>query len=226
MAAPRPLNGKALARLQMGLAEDIAAVGRLLDEWQAGRAPLYTVAPPQAVRVGELNPDGWGEWQMIPSPVSSDDVDRLEREIGVRLPPFYRAFLSCRVVLDLDFGDYTLPSIWPRDALVDVRQYLSASVGDGFVQFGSARGCGDPLCFDMMDPAQDGDCQVVVFNHDFVPSAAWGVRTDLQRYAAVVAPTFRAFLTSLLSGDPGIFPPPQSPAELQTSLTLGRGKAG
>jgi len=209
----------------MGFVEDVIEVARLLDLWAAGRSPLFTVAPPEAARVGDLAPDGWGEWRMIPSRVKPGDVDSLESSLGVRLPPFYRAFLCCRVVLDLDFGDYTLPTLGCEEPLADVRTYLRAEVGPGFLQFGSARGCGDPLCFDLMSGTQDGDYPVVVFNHDVVPHATWGVRADLQRYAAVVAPSFRGFLTSLLTGDNTIFPAPQSPEEMRRNAAWARVQA-
>lgn len=35
---------------------------------------------------------------MIPSLVQPNDVDALEADLRIRLPPFYRAFLCCRVV--------------------------------------------------------------------------------------------------------------------------------
>jgi hypothetical protein len=66
---------------------------------------------------------------MIPSPVGLDQVEKLEAEVGVRLPPSYRAFLCCRVLLDLDFGDYTLPAISCDEPLSRVRTELSTEVG-------------------------------------------------------------------------------------------------
>ena len=159
---------------------------------------------------------------MSPSLVQPRDVDALEADLRVRLPPFYRAFLCCRVVLGLDFGDYALPDVGCDDPLVEVRTLLSASLGPGFIQFGHARGCGDPLCFDLTRADEDGDCPVVVFNHDVVPAEAWRVRAELLRYAAVVAPSFRGFLTSLLTDDAAIFPPPESPEELRRNAAWSR----
>lgn len=222
----RPLlKGGTLARSHMGFLEDVTEVARLLDEWAVARSPLITVEPPEATRVGDLDPDGWGEWRMIPSRVKPGDVDSLESSLGVRVPPFYRALLCCRVVLDLDFGDYTLPAIRYEDPLAGVLTYLRAEVGPGFMQFGSARGCGDPLCFDLMSGTEDGDYPIVVFNHDVVPRASWAVHADLRRYAAIVAPSFRAFLTSLLAGDSAIFPPPESPEEIRRNAAWARVQA-
>lgn len=219
------LNRGTLDRRQMGFVEDVTEVAGLLDAWATAHGPLVTVAPPEAARVGELDPGGWGEWRMLPSRISPADVDLLESSLGVRLPPFYRAFLCCRVLLALDFGDYTLPTIGCEDPLADVLTYLRAGVGPGFMQFGSARGCGDPLCFDLRSSTPDGDCSIVVFNHDIVPGATWGDYAALQRYAGIVAPSFRSFLTSLLTGDSAIFPPPQSPEEMRRDAAWSRVQA-
>jgi hypothetical protein len=198
--------------------QDIQEIARLLDAYVAEGAAVglssFVVEPPEEVRVGELNPDGWGMWKMIPSPVTRADIELLEMEAGMPLPPFYAAFLCCRVLLDLDFGDYQLPPILPRNALSEVRQYLFSKVPPGFLTFGSARSCGDPLCFDLSARASDGDCPVVVFNHDVVPQAVWQNHEALQRYAARVAPSFRSFLTRLLTGDL-TSPPPPSAEELR-----------
>lgn len=202
--------------------DDVAEVAHLLDEWAARRGPLFTVGPAEPARVGDLDPDGWGEWRMLPSAVHPHQVDALERELGVRLPPFYRAFLCCRALLDLDFGEYTLPPLPCGDPLRDVRAHLRARSGAGYIPFGSARGCGDPLCFDTLGPGQDGDCPVVVFNHDVVPPGAWADRDVLQRYAAVVAPSFRVFLRALLSGDAATLPSPQSPEEIRRNEAWSR----
>jgi hypothetical protein len=205
----------------MGTTDDIAEIASLLDAWAAQRGPLLTVEPPAAMLVGEVQ-DGWGEWRMLPSRIEASDVERLENDLGVRLPPYYRAFLRCRALIDLDFGAVTLPPLWPRgpagvdgerDALVHVRELVNQPIGPGYVRFGSARGCGDWLCFDVGSALADGDCPVVVFNHDVVPPAARRERSALERYAGVVAPTFRAFLKTLLSA--GFTELPQSPEELR-----------
>ncbi len=44
----------------------------------------------------------------------------------------------------------------------------------------------------------------------------------LQRYAAVVAPSFRVFLRALLSGDAATLPSPQSPEEIRRNEAWSR----
>jgi hypothetical protein len=207
----------------MVLSVDLLEVGRLLDVWDARCGPHLTVDPPTEVLVGEVDPDGWGEWRMIPSPVTPANLHALEGVLGVPLPPFYRAFLCCRVVLGLDFGDYTLPSIWPgAQPLSDVLARLQSGYAYGYLEFASARGCGDPVCFDLHDLADDGDYGIVVFNHDVVPDAARSDTRALRKYAASVAPSFRVFLTNLLAGDESMFPPPVSPEETRRNTAWSR----
>ncbi|MEM6274932.1 MAG: SMI1/KNR4 family protein [Myxococcota bacterium] len=205
----------------MTVSEDIVEIGRLLDEW-AVRATLYAISPPLATRVGELNPEGWGEWKMLPSPVTPADVEALEADIGFTLPQFYRAFLQCRVLLDLDFGDYTLPWLPPKDTLADCRDLLSDDFASGFRQFGTARGAGDPLCFDLQRQGADGDYPIVVFNHDVVPHDVWKDPARLRPYVSEVSSSFRQFLPSLLDRDESMFPPPQSPEELRRNAAWAK----
>lgn len=199
----------------MSSSNDTSEVGRLLDLWAKARQPLVSVDPPTSMRVGDLDADGWGAWRMIPSTVSPEDIGRLEARLGVALPPFYRAFLLCRCVLDLDFGDYELPALHPSAPLRLVERKLFSGYASGFVEFASARGCGDPVCFDLSRQGPDGDYRVVVFNHDVVPE---NVRRDpraLGPYAGVIAPSFRVFFTQLLSGDAAVFPPPESEEDIR-----------
>jgi hypothetical protein len=205
----------------MEFSADVAEIGRLLDGWYESRRPFLVPDPPLEVRVGRVGPDDWVEWRMIPSPVAISDVRALESELGAQLPPFYQAFLCCRVVLGLDFGDYELPSILPSDALREVRATMRSPWHQGFLPFGSARGCGDPVCFDLARRAPDGDCEVVVFNHDVIPHHRSIDPGLLRQYAAPIAPTFRRFLTQLLTGDPSIFPPPPPPARSRPNGPLG-----
>jgi hypothetical protein len=195
-------------------------IGQLLDEFMAGRGTPLLPAVPEDMQVkGEVDPDDsdWFVWRMLPSTVSEKDLAKLAAKLPAPLPPFYKSFLASRFVLDLDQGDYTLPSLPSDKPLYEVASLLRQDFahGAGFMQFGQARGCGDPLCFDIQRPTPDGDYPVVVFNHDVVPRQAWSNRQMLMPYAGEVAPSFRDFLPKFLSGDESIFPPPKSAEEIR-----------
>ncbi|MCB9601918.1 MAG: SMI1/KNR4 family protein [Sandaracinus sp.] len=147
---------------------------------------------------------------------STVDVDALLREPlpGV-LPPSYVAFLTTYACLDIDFGDYTLPAMPPEAPLAHLRQlWADTSMHTaGYLAIGSARRCGDPICLDLRRRDERGETPVVLFNHDFVPRAAWARRGVLLPFAAELAPTFEALLRGLTEDDPHLFPPPLSLAE-------------
>src|ERR1700681_208337 len=72
------------------------------------------VGVPEAMRLGESDGDGWCSWKMLPSSGNSSEVAALETQLPCRLPPVFRAFLTTRLVLDLDFGQFQLPEL-PSD---------------------------------------------------------------------------------------------------------------
>jgi hypothetical protein len=167
----------------------------------------------------------WASWKMVPSPVTPAEVAALEVRLGCTLPQPYVAFLTCHALHHLDFGSYRLPPIPPREGLQHVSRVLQFPFGKeaGYLTFGAARGAGDPLCFDLSRMA-DGDCPVVVFNHDFVPRDLPRDRAHLEPYAAEVAEGFRPFLEGLLSGAAWArADPPLSPAELARFPPQGSG---
>ena len=199
------------------LSEDRELIDRLLTAWYQLSAPRIEPDPPEDMRVGEVDDNGWWEWRLVESTVTTADLDDLEDELGLTLPPFYRAFLLSRACLGLEFGDfgvYSLPSLPTTDPLAKVEDLLFSDLRPeaGYLQFGSARGCGDLLCFDTHSPDAEGDYPVVVIDHELI--APDSPREVMSYYAAIVAPSFRDFLPRLLREDPSLFPPPLNPAEL------------
>jgi len=67
----------------------------------------------------------------------------------------------------------------------------------GYVAFGESGNDDGPLCFDLLRRSADGDCPVVLFDHDALISlgeANCGVRDLVASYAQPVFSSFRDLL--------------------------------
>ena len=117
----------------------------------------------------------WIGWRPIPSTVTPQDLNGLEKETGLKYPPLYREFLQYKHFVGLtEFGvrferhligawQETLRKAyfrcWPRELVVD----------RGLLPFGSESLMdAGAVCFDTRKPAQDGDWPVVIWDHEWV----------------------------------------------------------
>jgi hypothetical protein len=133
---------------------------------------------PEAMRDDAIPPSGdWIGWKAIPSTATDAELNELERETGLAFPPLYRDFLKYRHFVDLtEVGvrfERHLPNdwvkalreayfrSWPRERILDV----------GLLPFGSeSQMDAGPVCFDSNQRKADGDCPVVVWDHEWIGS--------------------------------------------------------
>ena len=169
----------------MGLAEDAAYVGGLLDAYAAGAWKMQVAeedpgdggAPPE-MWAGEVDEQGWVEWRLLPSTLTEADVSALEREFGVALPPLFRAYLLARFHLfdqaksRRHGGQQILMTHTPAGRpLAPLRGLLAAwrpLTEAGYVPFAQWGDGWGPMCFDAEARAADGDCPVVWIDHERV----------------------------------------------------------
>jgi hypothetical protein len=188
-------------------ATDVQHVRRCLEAYYA-RCSQVLPGVPDEMRRGEWQQDDWVDWKLVPSRLTEADVTALEAELPFRLPPLFRAFLVTYFVLDMDFGEFSLPQLPSDDPLVEVRRYLLQPQlwRIGYAQFAGGT-CGDPVCFDLHSPTPDGDFPVVAINHDrIVPHENWRHRDLVEPHASWEAGSFREFFTRLCLGAPDAEP--------------------
>jgi hypothetical protein len=131
---------------------------------------------PDSMRDNSIPPSNdWVGWKAIPSTVTDDDLNALERETGLPFPPLYREFLRYRHFVDLtEFGvrferhlcnDWSNVlrrayfQSWPRERILDA----------GLLPFGSETQMdAGPVCFDTNHRNAAGDCPVVFWDHEWV----------------------------------------------------------
>jgi hypothetical protein len=152
-------------------------VSAALDQLRRGngmRLPLRDM--PEEMRDRTI-PDSkdWIGWKPVPSTVTEEQLDELEREIGLAFPPPYRRFLRTSHFYELTevgvrFERHPVRS-W-RAELVHLYEEVwwpERIIGRGLIPFGSETFCDTGLvCFDTRSRQADGDCPVVIWDHEWM----------------------------------------------------------
>ncbi len=196
------------------LEDDIQYIRTEIRAWHA-RTNIPHPGGPADMQVDAASDDERQSWYPIDSQLTAEAIHEFEKKLPAPLPPFFRAYMLACHTLGMDFGEYHLPESRSDRALPQSFYALTDSTfwRAGYMQFGSARGCGDPLLFDYQSPNAEHDYLVVVFNHDVVPHEVKDDLTALKPYESFLAPSFREFFDLVLSYDDSIFPAPPSPEE-------------
>jgi hypothetical protein len=206
----------------MGLTEDTAFVGSLLDAYGAGAWRMDVAAEdpddagvPPEMQVGAVNDDGWVEWRLLPSTLSEPDVAAIEREFGVEFPPLFRAYLLARFhlfdqVMSGRYQQQVLMTDTPGNRpLAPLRELLTAwrpLIEAGYVPFAQWGDGWGPMCFDARARRADGDCPVVWLDHERViplGEEACRRRETMQPLAETLYESCREFLLDVF-GRPAV----------------------
>ncbi len=117
----------------------------------------------------------WIGWKPVPSTVTEEQLDGLEHWIGLAFPPPYRRFLrTCHFYELTEVGvrfARHLPGSW-RAELVHLYEEVwwpERILGEGLIPFGDeSLGDAGLVCFDTRSRRADGDCPVVIWDHDWM----------------------------------------------------------
>jgi hypothetical protein len=166
----------------VGQTGDIEYVARLLDDYARGYRCFNVAAEdpedggvPPHMQVGAVNAQGWVEWQMLPSTLAEGDIDELEREFKVQLPPLYRAYLLARFHLFKQVHSaqhdqlILMPAIPSEQRLNPIRELMrmwQPLLDAEFVPFAQWGDGWGPMCFDTQQRRLDMDCPVVWMDHE------------------------------------------------------------
>ncbi len=154
---------------------------------------------PEVMMNGSIDSEGYVLWKMIPSTVKERDVTGIEKDLPGPFPPLFRAYLTARHTLGMDDFDLpSLPSDNPLRELAAVIKGWSVLLPSGYVPFAdNAGGDTGPICFDLRQRLPDGDCPVVLFDHDKLNNlseAELGERRKLERLAKRRYGSFREMM--------------------------------
>lgn len=116
--------------------------------------------------------DDWIPWKPIPSTVTDADLRELEERLNRRYPNLYKAFLQYKHFYELwskkitffRHGIYE----WKAELLDRYFTFMDPArlIGQGYVYFADYDDWG-VICFDTnQQNPQDGDCPVILIDHD------------------------------------------------------------
>lgn len=164
---------------------------------QADPIYLKSCDVPEEMRAGPLDGDGWCKWKLIPSPVTAEDLDALEKEIGCAFPSLLRTFLStcCHNFDSTDLGRqlpdkpfHAMKVAWNPDL-----------VRAGFLPFGWDADAAFIRCIDLANLPDEDRCPVVQIDHEVLFDGDTD-REALLPHMEPVAENFQAFLEDIFSG--------------------------
>lgn len=129
---------------------------------------------PPEMQTGSVSEDGWVKWKIIESILNENDVTTLEENYKIKFPLLFRAYLIADFQLfgELVCNDFsiTLPVVPSDNPFGDLRQTLDSALDffrERFIPFGFYEDWG-MLCFDTKQSLENGDCAVVMFDHEIL----------------------------------------------------------
>ncbi len=120
-----------------------------------------------------LPKDDWIGWKPVPSTVTDDDLDGIEKQLGMKFPPLYRTFLKYvhfyeLTEIGLSFCKHPIHK-W-RSELQKLYEGWDCQriIGTGLIPFASETNMdAGPVCFDTRNRSSEGDCPIVFWDHEW-----------------------------------------------------------
>lgn len=149
------------------------SIASFIDEVVLPNAGPLPVVPPE-LRGDPFLDDGWFLWIAVPSLVTEEDLDNLERQFRVRLPPLFREYFLYKQILDGDFGIVRVPDMTPPDPLANLRSQMSEFLNCEVLQnhallpFAQDGNDGGPICFKIDEPTSNDDYPIYFTDHELL----------------------------------------------------------
>jgi hypothetical protein len=121
------------------------------------------------------------------------DINELENELEIDLPPTLIAFLIAKFRIRIEWHEFIL-SENPYNIIEQMKLKEYRDIGLLLIASGPS---GDPVFLDIKQPKPEDEYPVIVINHDLIDNEHWSSRELLQPYIEVVAQSFEKFLYAL-----------------------------
>lgn len=174
-------------------------IGRGLNVYPAKEPPFDPEdgGVPPAMWAEEPGADGWVRWKAIPGAAGETDVRAIEARIDAPLPPLVRAYLTYACVGPIESPRHVrLPALWSdapmRDVLAAIEQWSPLERAGYLVIAEDANDAG-PLCLDLRGRGPDGDCPIVLFDHERLIAIGADGCADRKQVAALASLKYASF---------------------------------
>ncbi len=151
---------------------------------------------PPAMFDGEVDAEGWVQWKMLPSTLTEDDVIKIEAILPGQFPPLFRAYLIVRFTMSIETSKVRLPSLPcdnPFEDLLSELRAWSSLFASGYVAFAKDGNDAGPLCFDFQSRLSDGDCPIVLFDHEHLINLGEDLCAQREKVVPYAEPVFESF---------------------------------
>ncbi|MCL1701848.1 SMI1/KNR4 family protein [Lysinibacillus sp. Bpr_S20] len=139
---------------------------------------------PEEMKVVDIDGE-WSVWRMIPSTVTEEDIQALEKEFGLHFPEWYKAFIS---TYHHYFG--VIPDQSIEDPLNNVRDMFNPTLCSlGYLPFSWDTEYGKIICIDLNNNADEDNCAIYEIEHEIL----FDDGADIQSSLDYLYPNFKAY---------------------------------
>ncbi|MGY3185811.1 SMI1/KNR4 family protein [Lysinibacillus sp. TE18511] len=139
---------------------------------------------PVEMKLADIDEE-WSRWKMVPSVVTEDDIQALEKEFGLPFPEWYKAFIST-------YHHYfdVIPEQSVDEPLNNVRDMYNPSLCSlGYLPFSWDEEYGKIICIDLNDNADEETCAIYEIDHEIL----FDDNADIQASLDYLYPNFKAY---------------------------------
>ncbi len=171
--------------------------------WTVAEAiPLDMLGSKKWIPEPLLEDDDWAVWKPVPSTITDVQMDELQQEFQLQLPPRYRAYLKAYHLLDWQLlnrqtehgypgscSSFMFPSLDTAQGLSEVKRLIQQweiFKDTGYIPFAIGEDGQGIVCFDTFRQDTDGDCPIVWMMLDTLAELPDGLAPEDQR--AVLEP--------------------------------------
>lgn len=169
---------------------ELARYLRFFDVFLRCRTDV-AVGVPDEMFDGPVGEDGWAPWKPVDSAITPEGVAELEGEIGARFPGLFRAYLTHQAMLMTQF-EVVFPPTPVDQPLVELKKNLDLMNDSPYykqnrlIPFGYDSNDAGPVCFDMGNASEDGECPIVCVEVDFNGAAVYRPRKIADSFAGLL----------------------------------------
>ncbi|KOP80948.1 hypothetical protein AMS59_00420 [Lysinibacillus sp. FJAT-14745] len=138
---------------------------------------------PEEMKVVDIDAE-WSVWRMIPSAVTEEDIQTLEKEFGLNFPEWYKAFIST-------YHHYfdVIPEQSVKEPLNNVRDMYNPSLCSlGYLPFSWDEEYGKIFCIDLKNDNEE-NCAIYEIEHEIL----FDDEADIQASLDYLYPNFKAY---------------------------------
>jgi len=164
----------------------------------------------------------WKFWKPVPSTISGEAIDALETRLRAVFPPGFRALLQAYHLVSWTSAgmsdgrggyvggcmSFTLPALDTETGLAELERNAAEDWGPliaaGYLPFAIGEDGQGPICFDLKQKGEDGECPVIWILHDDLFNLGEdgvSMRENVKPHVRQIADSFEDMKAILLGGE-------------------------